>query len=51
MSTNRDYKAAEKERLALERGRTIPHYAGKLARTLSTRRKKGVFTPSKRAPK
>jgi hypothetical protein len=49
ITTKREYEAAERERIAREEGRTIPHYAGKVAKKLTTRRKQGHSTPSKRA--
>ena len=51
MSNSKNYHEAEREQEARERGRTIPHYAGKVAKKLATPRKKGTSTPSKRATK
>jgi hypothetical protein len=49
MATKRENEEAERERAARERGRTIPHYAGKVAKKLVTPGKKRRSTPSKKA--
>ena len=46
---NKEYKAANEERLARERGRTLPHYSGKVAKKLASGARRGKVTPSKRA--
>jgi hypothetical protein len=51
MSSSKNYREAEREQEARERGRTIPHYAGKVAKELTRPGKKGRSTPSKRASK
>jgi len=51
MPAKRDFQAAEKERLARERGRTIPYYTRQVAKKLASAPKRGKVTPSKRAAK
>jgi hypothetical protein len=51
MRSGKEYSEAERERAAREKGRTIPHYAGKVAKVLTRPGKKGRSTPSKRASK
>ena len=48
---SKEYKAAAEERLARERGRTIPYYTAKVAKKLTSPSKRGKSTPSKRAAK
>jgi hypothetical protein len=48
---SKDEKAAAEERRARERGKTLPHYTGKVARKLVSPPKRGKVTPSKRATK
>jgi hypothetical protein len=48
MPSKQDYEEAARERNARERGRTIPHYAGKVAKNLTTARKRGKSTPPKK---
>ena len=51
MASSKNYREAEREQEARERGRTIPHYTGKVVKALATRGKKGSSTPSKRGSK
>jgi hypothetical protein len=45
----KDYEAAIEERLARERGRSLPHYTGKVAKKLVSPPKPRKVTPPKRA--
>ncbi|MGZ8898641.1 MAG: hypothetical protein ACXW3Z_00975 [Limisphaerales bacterium] len=49
MPEQRDYDAAKREQAAREAGRTLSHYAGKVAKKLSTPAKRSGTTPSKKA--
>jgi len=45
----RDYRAARQEQLARERGKSLPHYARKVARIIATPARRGKVARSKKA--
>jgi len=48
MPKKEDYENAAREREAREKGKSLPHYARKVAKRLVSPRKRGKSTPSKK---